>query len=262
MNMPKKYLIILLMMSFGNFIHAQTRKNSGERLHPPISGVLIQPMYAYQIPKGDLAQRFSNNSWMGLGLHYKWKSNYQLGLAGGGMFAGSLIDNNALSGITNPDGTVIGRNGQVMSVTAVQRGFNINVEFGKLFILNKVNFNSGILVKAGLGFFQHKIFFGTGTRDIYQLDGDYKYGYDQLTNGYNFTGFLGYQYMSPNRRINLFAGVEYMAGFTQGRRNFNYNSRSAENQSRNDNLLSFKLGWMIVIFDKDNKAGEKEYIYN
>jgi hypothetical protein len=82
--------------------------------------------------------------------------------------------------------------------------------------------------------------------------------YDRLTNGLCLSQFLGYTNFSNSRRINFYAGLEFMEGFTKNRRNYNFDTAMKDDASRLDFFLGFKLGWIIPLY----KKVPKEYYYD
>ena len=68
--------------------------------------------------------------------------------------------------------------------------------------------------------------------------------------------FTGYTYFAHNKLINIYAGLDIIWAFTQGRRDFQYDLARADKSKRNDILLGFKFGWVIPLY---KKATEETY---
>jgi hypothetical protein len=81
-----------------------------------------------------------------------------------------------------------------------------------------------------------------------QLTGNYKKGYDRLTNGLAINEFIGYQMLSTNKRVNFYFGFEFTQGFTQSRRDFDFDTRSADTQKRFDSLMGIRAGWILPFY--------------
>ena len=120
---------------------------------------------------------------------------------------------------------------------------------GKLFSLSDVNPRSGIRFTISSGLLQHKIRIQDDpVRDVPQLSTEYRKGYDRLTNGLTFNEFIGYQMLSRNRRINFYAGLEFTQAFTKSRRDFNFDTMTAETENRVDLLYGFRVGWVLPFY--------------
>jgi hypothetical protein len=104
-----------------------------------------------------------------------------------------------------------------------------------------------------MGLFQHKIRIQDDPQVVVSsLAGDYKKGYDRLTNGLAITEFIGYQHFAKNRLINFYAGIELTQGFTQNRRDYNFDTFERDDAKRFDGLVGFKLGWVLPFYLSDN----------
>ncbi|MFT4661955.1 MAG: hypothetical protein ACI8XB_002237, partial [Patiriisocius sp.] len=60
--------------------------------------------------------------------------------------------------------------------------------------------------------------------------------------------FVGYRHLSNNKRINFTVGFEVIEGFTQSRRDFNFDLGKKDDQKRVDLLIGLKASWSILIF--------------
>jgi hypothetical protein len=104
-------------------------------------------------------------------------------------------------------------------------------------------------VTLGAGFLQHKVRIQDDpTRNVPQLSKEYKKGYDRLTNGWALTQFIGYQKLANDRRLNFFFGIESMQAFTAGRRSFNFDTQSTDNDNRIDLSFGFRAGWILPFY--------------
>jgi hypothetical protein len=99
---------------------------------------------------------------------------------------------------------------------------------------------------------QHKIKIQDESKSVSQLTGDYKKGYDRLSNGLAMTGFIGYQHLDPKKRINFITGFDLTMGFTQNRRDFNFDTMTKDERKRKDFLVGFKVGWILPISTGEN----------
>ncbi|MFN0031949.1 MAG: hypothetical protein ACKVOR_07305 [Flavobacteriales bacterium] len=223
-------------------IHAQFQVRDSSLFNPHVS-----MSYAYQWPGGDMADRFGNNNNIGLGFHIKSKTNWYYGIQASYLFGGKVTEKGLMKNLYTTDGYILDIQGQISKVIVSERGFAFSADFGRLFHFG-YNPNSGLLAFAGIGFLQHKIRIEHEENEIPQLEEEYKKGYDRLTNGLAITQFIGYSHMSNNRFINFFAGVELWQGFTQSRRDFNFDTQTADNAKRFDTLLGLRAGWTLNLY--------------
>ena len=89
------------------------------------------------------------------------------------------------------------------------------------------------------------------------LSGDYKKGYDRLTNGLTLKQFIGYQHLDPNLRLNFFAGFEFLEGFTRSRRDFDFDTRRKDQTDRLDLLWGFRVGLVLPFYF----SGDRDIFY-
>jgi hypothetical protein len=117
--------------------------------------------------------------------------------------------------------------------------------------------NSGLMLLAGTGFMQHKIFIKVKDNMVAALRKDYNKGYDRMTNGFSAVQFIGYMRMDKKRLHNFFAGIEIVEGWTKGRRSINFDTMTIDDNQRLDILYGIKLGWIIPF----RKRMAKDYYY-
>ena len=247
-----KNLLTLLACLFvsTSFNFAQSTQESTEN-HPAF---LVHLDYAYQLPSGDLADRFGNNSNIGIGLLYKTQNNWLLGADGHFLF-GSNIQEGFASNLTSSNGFVLGANGLNAEVNARQQGLSFEGKFGKMFSkIGASNPNSGFKILIGIGYLQHKIQIEDRDNAVPQFQGEYKKGYDRLTSGFAFSQFIGYTHLSLNKRINFFIGIEAMQAFTKGRRTTDFNTGADGTGSRTDILFGPKFGWILPLYKEPSEG--------
>lgn len=211
--------------------------------------LLLTFSYGFQSPGGDLIDRFGNNSALGLGVEWiTEESNWIFGLQGQFLF-GNNVNEDVLAPLRTDEGFLIGNDRRPADLQLRQRGWYVGGEVGKILSLSDVNPRLGIRVSLGAGVLQHKIRIQEDPeRSVPQTLGDYEKGYDRLSNGIAFKQFIGYQQLSLNRRINVIAGVEIIEAFTQSRRDFNFDTRSADTEMRLDLLFGFRVGVILPFY--------------
>jgi len=206
--------------------------------------------YGVYAPGGDLDERFGTASILGMDLHYKSDKNWIFGFSGGFIFGGDVKEQGLFDDISTASGQIIGLDGLFADVRVFERGYQVGVTVGKLINFQRPNPNSGIVVSATGGFVQHKIKIDAIGNTVPQLRNDYKKGYDHLTNGFQLTEYIGYNYFSNRQLVNFYGGFEFMQGFTSNRRDFNFNNMEGNDKNRLDLRYGFKLGWILPLYKK------------
>ena len=207
--------------------------------------------YAYQIPGGDMANRFGNNHNIGFGFHFKTRSSWYYGAQGSYIFGNKVNQEKGfLQNLKVEGGYILDNDGQLSKISIQERGFTAVLEGGRLFNIIGPNKNSGLLVLVGGGFLQHKIRIEHQESKIKQLEDDYLKGYDRLTNGPVLKEFIGYYHMSNNSFINFCIGIEAWQGTPQGRRDLNFDTQTTDNQKRNDVLIGLRFDWTLHLYKR------------
>lgn len=207
----------------------------------------------YELPGGDMADRFGNNAEIGGGFFFKTKSNWIIGIDGNFLWGDKVKEDNILDSIRTENGEIIGGDGLFADVRISERGLKLPfVKIGRLWTYKiiKANANSGIFFIAGFGMLQHKIKIQDITKTVPQLTGDYIKGYDRLTNGVAITESFGYLYLDKKKRINFFISFEFTQAWTKSRRDYNFDTMTKDETQRFDMLWGIKFGWLIPIYKK------------
>ncbi len=249
----KDFLAIFLFFISSFSIYAQVSVKDSSIFTPLICG-----SYAYQIPGGDLAKRFGDNSNIGVDILFKTKKNWIYGIQYSHLFGNVIYENNILDNLRNKDGWIINRNGQEAIIRLFERGHTYMGKFGRLFNVLAPNPNCGFFVTLGAGYLHHKIRIDNIGNDVPQLNKEFKKGYDRLTGGFALQGFAGYLLLSNSRLTNFYVGVELTQAWTQSLRSFNYDTMQADTQKRLDQLTGFRFGWIIPIY----KKSPREFYYD
>lgn len=207
--------------------------------------------YAYHIPQYDMAKWFSNSSTIGASFGIKNANNWTFGVDFGYLWGENIRNRDSvLRNITNSDGNIIDGNGQFAILNFTESGWTGSVNVGKVFPVSKLNQNSGIWVKAGIGFLQHKILIDNPKNLAPQIKDEYKKGYDLLSNGFSCNQFVGYLWISKRSVINAYFGVEFIEGWTKLRRTVDFNTGLPDNTRKFDLLMGLKVGAIIPIFKR------------
>lgn len=245
--------LIILILSITLFV-LPTQGQNKTKVDSAKSIMIFDAGYAYQIPGGDLVNRFGNNSNMMAGFTYKTSKNWLWGINGQFIFGSNIKELDVLRFLRTSDGFIISSGGTIATVVQYQRGYIFNGTVGKLIPLSKKNKNSGIYISVGGGFINHKIRIEVDNNNVWALTKEYKRGYDRKTNGLMVSQFVGYRHMSKNQMINFFAGFEFVQGFTRGRRPVNFDTGLPDHTPRLDLLSGFRIGWSLPIYRRDPNA--------
>ena len=219
---------------------------------------LIGINYSFYVPGGDMSERFGASHSIGASANFKLASQWLIGCEYGFHFGSAVRQDTILNGLMDSDGQIFNSAGQPTSILLQERGHSAMLNIGRLFPVIGPNPNSGLLVKFGFGYFQHKIRIETGQDNIPQLSKELKKGYDRLTGGFLFNQFIGYNHLSNSRIVNFYAGLDFYQGFTRSLRSYNIDERQADTEDRLDLMFGFKVGWLVPIH---RKSPENIYYY-
>jgi hypothetical protein len=220
-----------------------------------IPGLIIAPSYSAQIPLGDLSNRFGFFNSIGGYLGYKLRSNWIIGAEAGLTFSANVKEKNMLDQLLDEDNLLVGNSGVPEAYEFQHRGYHVRLQAGKVFDLFGPNPNSGLLVQLGGGFWSHRILIDIQDNLFPQLIGDYRQGYDRMTNGFMLSQFVGYLHLSNKNFFNFYVGLEFVQGFTQGRRAYQFDLMAPLNDNRFDGSIGLKIGWIIPVYPE----GSTEY---
>lgn len=219
-----------------------------------INSLILYVAYSYQIPGGDLADRFGHNSTIGPGFIYKTSKNW-MWTAEMNFIFGNDVKNSSeiISQISTDEGMVIGLDGTFANVRPMERGFTLFAKVGKVIPVFNINPNSGLFFNLGAGYIQHKIRWDVEGNTSPQLGGDYKKGYDRFTEGMALTQALGFFYMGDQRLWNFRISLEMTEAFAKTKR-YNFDTMGGEPNSRLDLFMGIKAAWMIPLFGRAPRA--------
>ena len=227
--------------------------------HNASKGIALLANFNYGVakPSKDLAVRFGMSSATGIGIELLGnKTNLIVG-ADFSYFFSKKVNEDPLAKLVNYDTYIYGNDKGLSSYLLRERGFIMQGYVGKLFVFDKKAANrSGIRFTLGAGYMQHKIRLQDDSRSISQLSGDYKKGYDRLTGGLSLSQYIGYQYLSSNRRINFSIGFDISEGFTKSKRDWDFDLKSKNTAQRLDLLYGIRATLILPFYLGD--LGEKD----
>ncbi len=238
--MRNVFTIILILISLFGF---SQRKIVKEATIPMFSF-----SYAFQIPQKDMAIRFGTNSNVGVGYTLKTKKGWLVGLEAEYLFSGNINEDSILDGLRTSNGNILNEYGEYANIILSERGYYAGIKVGKVIPVLQLSPNSGVFLTGSVGFLEHKIRIENQGNISPQVTGEYAKGYDRLTNGLAIKEFIGYLYIGENQYTNFYAGFEFYQSWTQNRRSFNFDTMEQDLSERNDNFVSFRVGWVIPLY--------------
>ncbi len=252
--MRKLLLPLLFLLAVTHRANAQADLFGSTQV-PARKGFIIGVNGNFDVPGADMAKRFGLSYRLGPSVLYKTEGNWVFGAKCDWLFGNKIKEPGFLSNITDSEGYFVTSQGGRQSVQVFERGWDVGVEVGRIFPLSKNNRQggTGIIEKTGIGFIQHKITIFDADGVISQIKGDYRKGYDRLTNGIYLEQFLGYNHLDPKGFVNFYIGVNLLCGFTEGRRTYLYDVRRADDQSRIDLLFGIRGGWYVPLFKRKSE---------
>ncbi|MEI7597080.1 MAG: hypothetical protein WCK02_15135 [Bacteroidota bacterium] len=242
-----KFLSIIFIFAFLPLFSQVNVKDS------VIQTTFLSAHYSYNLPGGDLKDRFGSNSIIGGKFSLKTRKNWIFEIQGNFIFGNTVNENSILDSLRNSDGNIINGNGEVASVNLFERGFSFTANAGKIFPVFGPNKNSGIVFSNGIGFLQHKIRIENFMNTVPQIKDDYKKGYDRLSNGFAMTQFLGYLYLGNKRIYSFYLGIEVSEAWTKSRRSYDFDLMKKDEKSRFDIMSGLKVGWIIPLYKRTPK---------
>ncbi|MEO8150023.1 MAG: hypothetical protein ABI723_20460 [Bacteroidia bacterium] len=251
--MIKYWLSFLVVIVFLKSSQAQSSVKDSS-----INATLVGVGAGVYLPAGDMADRFGANLTIHLSCGLKRANNWIYSVEGDYIFGSDIKENDLFKNIETSDGFIIGNDGKFATVRTFERGYAITFNVTKLITTGKPNKNTGFLFRLGTGFIQHKIKIETVGNTVPFLNKEYRKGYDRLSNGLALHQFVGYQYMSNKRAVNFFAGFDFFEGFTQNRREFNFDEMRKDDMKRKDIMLGIKVGWILPLY----KQAPNSFYYN
>lgn len=243
------FLLFFLYQTFTTFGQSSIRDSS-------INMSIVGFNYTFGVPGKDLADRFGNFSQIGLSYSFKFSNNIILSTSTNLMYGTSVRENDIFANISSKDGYLIDNQGLLTPVTSELSGFNFDFRFSYLIPVFGPNPNSGIFFGIGTGFMQHKISYSYLYGPLLQIEGDYTKGYDRLTNGASLIQQIGY-YRFNNKNLGSFHVLfSVTEGFTQNRRDLNFDTMTKDTKKRLDLVYGFTLGLDLPLY---TRSPEKFY---
>lgn len=217
----------------------------------PLMMTQISVHCGVQVPAGMMAQKYNTSFSIGGSLNLKTTKNFIFGLDYSYFFNEQVKNpDQYLLNLRTEDNIIIAKDGNAANILGSERGHIAQITIGKIFPIIGPNPNSGIIVKIGGGYLQHKLNLEARKQDVPQIEDEMRKYYDQLTSGPTISEFIGYQHNSNSRLANFYIGIEGYQAFTKNRRDYNIDLGGPDNTQRLDMLFGLKVGWMWLIYKR------------
>jgi hypothetical protein len=258
--MLRSLLLLLIFSGFTLYTYAQSDLFGPSENRNVRHGVVLNINGGYDMPAGDMANRFDNSWRIGPAVMYKSKKNWLIGARFDFITGRNVNEDSLMVNITDKYETgkrnlysFINNSGQRIGVPVYQRGYATGITAGKIFSRSKDHPDNGLMLLTTVGFMQHRINIYDKDRTVEQLNDGLRKGYDRLTNGMYVGQYVGYVYFAQNKLINFSLGLDCMVGFTRGRRDYLYDVMRADNADRLDILIGIRGGWYLPIFSRKSE---------
>lgn len=250
--MKKMLLLVAGIATSGFSSFAQDGLFGTEKL-PARKGFIINANGALDFPAADMADRFGTSYRVGGAILYKTTSNWLFGPKIDFISGSTIREDSLIVNLRDENGYLLDQDGSRKNIKTFERGYMIGVQAGKIINTSKTNSDNGVLISTSFGFMQHKINLFDRDKSIPQIRGDYRKGYDRLTNGLYIGQYVGYNHFAKDGLVNFHIGMEVNAGFTKGRRDYLYDVMRTDDKSRVDILFGIRGGWYIPIFKRKSE---------
>lgn len=232
-------LIVVFFLSALSFTFSQEQEKA----------IFFNIKYGVQLPGGDLSDRFGTFFNAGINPElYLGRNHLFFGLGFNFLF-GQEVKEDPLQVIRDSQGEIIGRDQSYAIIDPRMRGLTFGGHVGKLFPIGSAsNHTMGLRVSAGAGVMIHRISFKDENETANQIRGRYGDGYNRKTVGAYLNQFVGFQFLSEDRRIIFRAGFTFHQGFTESVRAVDFDTKQTDNRRRTDLMNGFEVGWVLPIF--------------
>ncbi len=212
---------------------------------------LFQIQGGFQQPYGDMAELYGANFNIGFSYAFKTKKNFLLGADFLFLFGDNVKNSETIAhGLRTSSGQIIGITGEFILPIVQQRGFTGGFYVGKIFPVIGPNPSSGLEIRFGVQYLEHRTWIELRQDDYPPLEGEYRKGYDRKRAGIATSQFIGYRHFSDNRYANFFFGFEIYQGFTTDYRSYNIDQMEETNGDYFDLLIGVKAGWVLPVYKR------------
>jgi hypothetical protein len=205
--------------------------------------------FSSYVPGGDLADRFGNHFGLSISPQFKTSSNWIFSASGQFIFGNDVKQPGLMANLYSEKGELLDEDGQIATILLFQRGMSYSLRLEKVFALKpEKKPNSGIVAGFGFGFVQHKIRIEHQNNRMPQIDNGYEKGYDRLSNGTLLEQNIGYYHISRKKLTNFRIELVFNQGFTQSRRDFNFDDGAKDTSKRIDLFSGLRITWQLPLY--------------
>lgn len=245
---PLKKNFIFLAFAILSF---STVSGQGTVSNDTLAMSLFQIQAGVHQPFGDMGELYGTGASIGFSFAIKTKKNWLWGSDFNYMFGDNVKNTDQIiTELRNSVGNITGINGEPVNFLLLQRGYTGGLYVGKIFPIIGPNPNSGLVVKLGVDYFEHRTWIETRQDEFPPLEGEYRKGYDRKRAGFALYEFVGYQHFSDNKYANFFVGFECYQAFTVDYRSYNFDDMDYTNGDYFDLMVGFKIGWVIPVYKR------------
>ncbi len=186
--------------------------------------VFLNIQYGAQTPVLDMKNRFGTSLRTTVVLAYQPSKKRSVWSAAGFFQFGALVKEHVFSNLLTPEGYLIGNDKNPAVIQLRQRAWFLGLGRGWRFN-NKSVFLQRLNVDMYGGFFQHKIRIQDDpSRVVPQISGEYRKGYDRLSNGPGALLNFSYNPTAKPLLTRFVVGIDLFASPTWNRRPVNFNT--------------------------------------
>jgi hypothetical protein len=204
-------------------------------------GALIQVGLGTYQPLGAWAKTYAGGGTLHLEPAYKTSQNWIWSLQLRALYGMRVkIDSSLLGFLTTEDNQILGLSGSYAEVRTEGRGTQLGVQLGKVVPLGGTGAksaaarNSGLDLRLGAGWLQHRILFFNPSGGVPMVYEPYRYGLDRLHRGYYAQQSIGFLRQSRNNEYGWSVALEFQQARLTPQRGYNYDTRLPDTQAKWD----------------------------
>lgn len=202
-------------------------------------------------PYGDAGELYGTYANVGFSYAYKSRTNVLIGADFNYLFSDNVKNPNSLMReLRTSAGHIINREGEFVNYVLQTRGFATGFYGGMIFPIIGPNPNSGLEVRFGVDYIEHRTRIETRQDDFPPLEGEPLKGYDRKRAGIGLTQFIGYRHFSNNNFANFFVGIDIIEGFTTDYRSYNIDEMRVTNDDYLDFFVGVRVGWVLPVYKR------------
>lgn len=207
--------------------------------------------YGTQLPELNYKSRFGPSLRPTAVVSYQPENTLNVWSVTGFFQFGTLVKEDIFSNLLTPEGYLIGNDKNPAAIQLRQRSWFLGAGKGWRF-KEKSNFLNRMIMDVYGGFFQHKIRIQEDpARLVPQINGEYKKGYDRLSNGPGIQFNMSYNPTANPALTRFVVGLDLFAAHTINRRPVNFNTGLPDKSSFWVLLPGIHLGYHFKKVFKD-----------